>query len=621
MGTLKFLARLHHMGLKLLTRFMRFVFYLFLMLASSKAFSGTTYLPDDCYQIGSSDDLFGFALFANNHMRGNEKTPICGVLTADVNVNDNLSTRNTIPWIPIEEFNGVFDGQGHVIRGLFFDDEKKGNIGFIGSVKNSGRAVIQNLGIENSHFNGKKNIGGIIGLADSSANLSLKNVFFSGSLKGKINVGGLVGYAYRVSHLSIDNSFSTVKGVQLIGMVVKYPFKRNTYYNNEGLINELIFPFPIYVSNSFFCEGKESEIGGVSVTSEDFENGSVVQAMLEYNASDFSVWGQNIGKDKYPIFKANVQNKINESKVSKVYLHDSSKTIVLRRLLKFDFPLPKLHRDKEMFIGWFDKNGNKIDYIKSNEIGDKVLFSKWIRFQEPLLVDGCYQIRNVDELYGFSAIVNGLAGMKKNRNACGVLTADLEINQHIKKSDLMIQNDFYMIDDVNASKMIPWIPMMDFGGSFDGQGHFISGIFIHAYSRGTGFFGSVRNEKRTVIIKNLIIKDSFIHGHNRIGAFVGFIDDFTSLSIEKSCNLSGVYGTPYLGGFVGFIGKSSSLFINDSYSGGEINGEEDYDAFIGGKEGNTKVSVKKSFYADSLFSKYGKKKPQKASMPNCVNQN
>ncbi|MBR2306740.1 MAG: hypothetical protein IKA48_06030 [Fibrobacter sp.] len=591
------------------------------MLVSSNAISETVHSLDDCYKIGTSDELWKFALFANSRVKLNDKTPICGVLTADLNVNENLNAGNVVPWIPIEKFNGVFDGQGHVIRGLVFKDEKKDNVGFIGSVEKNAQVIIQNLGIENSYFEAKKNIGGIVGLVDSSANLTLKNVYYSGTLAGKINVGGLVGSAYRVSHLSIDNSFSTVKGVQLIGTVVRYPFKRNTYYNNEGLINELVFPLPIYVSNSFFCEGKESEIGGISVTSEDFENGFVVQAMLEYNAYELSIWGQNVGIDKHPVFKSGIHGSFERLKTSNVFLNDFSKKIVLRRSHKYDFPLPKLHHNGGVFIGWFDKNGNKIEIIKSNEVGDKVLFSKWIRFQEPLLVDGCYQIRNVDELYGFSAIVNGLAGMKKKRNACGVLTADLEINQHIKKSDLMIQNDFYMIDDVNASKMIPWIPMMDFGGSFDGQGHFISGIFIHAYSRGTGFFGSVRNEKRTVIIKNLIIKDSFIHGHNRIGAFVGFIDDFTSLSIEKSCNLSGVYGTPYLGGFVGFIGKSSSLFINDSYSGGEINGEEDYDAFIGGKEGNTKVSVKKSFYADSLFSKYGEKKPQKASMPNCINQN
>ena len=139
-----------------------------------------------------------------------------------------------------------------------------------------------------------------------------------------------------------------------------------------------------------------------------------------------------------------------------------------------------------------------------------------------------------------------------------------------------------------------------FWRNFDGQGHSISGLFVYAVSRGTGLFGSVRKGDGPVTIKNLTLKDSFIYGHNRIGAFVGFVHDSTELSITNSRNLSGVHGTPYLGGFVGYVGDFAVLKIEDSYSGGEINGEHSYGIFIGDKSDKAIVSVKNSSYADSL---------------------
>ena len=42
--------------------------------------------------------------------------------------------------------------------------------------------------------------------------------------------------------------------------------------------------------------------------------------------------------------------------------------------------------------------------------------------------DGCYLISNVNELYGFAAIVNGSNGNYKKPSSCGKLTADITVN-------------------------------------------------------------------------------------------------------------------------------------------------------------------------------------------------
>ena len=506
--------------------------------------SSSLRLVDGCYQIGSPEALYEFAAVVNKRDSVGDRSPICAELTSNIVVNESpwQNMQNVKVWFPMKNFVGTFDGRGHVIRGLYFDDESQKSSGLFASVAQSAKSVIRNLGVEDSYFNARMNVGGIVGLADSATNLTFDNVYYAGTLyenhrslqDGYLsikNVGGLIGLAYRVSHLSITNSYSTVKGLYLVGNVVRFAYRRDTFYKDEGLIEDLIFPAPIDIVNSFYCEGDSSEYGGYSVTTEQFRDGTVAHALRKYDTSS----------------------------------------------------------------------------VKLNDAEDKVLFAKRIRFKTPRLVEGCYQITSVDELYGFSAIVNGLMGMEKNRGACGVLSADIEINRQIKKEELMDDNDFYMMNEDKCRKLIPWIPMMDFGGTFDGQGHSISGLFVNAVSRGTGLFGSARKVNGPVTIKNITLKNSFIYGHNRIGAFVGFVHDSTELFIKNSRNLSGVHGTPYLGGFVGYVGDSAVLEISDSYSGGEINGERYYDAFVGGKSGKAVVSVKKSFYAGSLVSKYGKK--------------
>lgn len=500
--------------------------------------SSSLRLVDGCYKIGSPEALYEFAAVVNNRDSVGDRTPVCAELNSDIVVNE--SPRQNLPnvkaWTPMKNFVGTFDGRGHVIRGLYFDDESQKSVGLFASVAKSAKSEIRNLGVEDSYFNAKMNVGGIVGEADSAANLFLENVYYDGSLYEKHaslqdenlsrakNVGGLLGVACRVSRLFITNSYSTVKDRYLVGNVVYFNFRPDTFYKGEGLVEELAFPPPVDIVNSFYCGGESLGYGGVSVTPEQFKDGTVARALREYNASA----------------------------------------------------------------------------VKSDSAEDKTLFAKRIHFKKPRLVDGCYQIASADELYGFSAIVNGLVGMEKNRSACGVLIADIEINHQIKKEELMEDNDFYLMYEDKCRMLIPWIPMMDFGGTFDGQGHSILGLFVHAVSRGTGLFGSVRKGDGPVTIRNLTLKDSFIYGHNRIGAFVGFVHDSTELSITNSRNLSGVHGTPYLGGFVGYVGDFAVLKIEDSYSGGEINGEHSYGIFIGGKSDKAIVSVKNSSYADSL---------------------
>lgn len=94
------------------------------------------------------------------------------------------------------------------------------------------------------------------------------------------------------------------------------------------------------------------------------------------------------------------------------------------------------------------------------------------------------------------------------------MTADIVINRSIPLSMGKISGD--------VSKLEQWKPigkgLTPFCGTFDGNGHSISGIFIQKINKDTlGLFGYFSGS-----LTNLTLKDSYIEGGRNVGAFVGF---------------------------------------------------------------------------------------------------
>lgn len=124
----------------------------------------STYL--DWYAITNAAELYGFAELVNN---GENKAN--AVLLNDITVNENVRPGSgAYSWTPIgtlkKPYNGIFDGAGHSISGLYFNDSSKthvGLFGYVGASFSSSKAVIKNLILKNSYFRGIKNIGSIAG--------------------------------------------------------------------------------------------------------------------------------------------------------------------------------------------------------------------------------------------------------------------------------------------------------------------------------------------------------------------------------------------------------------------------------------------------------------------------
>jgi hypothetical protein len=171
-------------------------------------------------------------------------------------------------WDPIgtqaNPFTGSFDGDGHIISGLFINRPAGSRIGLFGYLN---VADFENIGMEGVNITGGGSVGGLIG---DSFNSNITNSYSTGDVIGTNNyIGGLVG---NYSFGNITNSYSTasVSGLTTIGgLVGNYQFGNiiNSYStgsvsgssNVGGLVGS---NFSGSVTNSFY----DSQTSGKSDT-------------------------------------------------------------------------------------------------------------------------------------------------------------------------------------------------------------------------------------------------------------------------------------------------------------------------------------------------------------------
>ena len=104
-----------------------------------------------------------------------------------------------------------------------------------------------------------------------------------------------------------------------------------------------------------------------------------------------------------------------------------------------------------------------------------------------------------------------------------------------------------------------WKPIVGFNGTFDGQGHTISGVMIESTDGSQGLFGVFGKSAK---VRNLVIANSYISGGNNTGAVVGATDGTSedaslieNCHVMESVTITGTEGASY-GGIAGYSGGS-----------------------------------------------------------------
>lgn len=132
----------------------------------------------------------------------------------------------------VREFNGTFDGAGHMVTGLYINCPDAENLGLFGTrtylyegsdsveYQDSGRTVIKNLYIEDCDITGALNVGGIMGGMEITSGLQhggdlyIENCHVTGKITGFDSTGGITGAASAVENCSFTG---TVKAYSAVG--------------------------------------------------------------------------------------------------------------------------------------------------------------------------------------------------------------------------------------------------------------------------------------------------------------------------------------------------------------------------------------------------------------------
>lgn len=253
-------------------------------------------LKDGFYQISNAEELLWFMFDVNSgDVNANAQ------LTQDIVINEDCLKRlaemskvskagtELTTWQPIgtllNAFNGIFDGQGHTISGLYIDDKTQDNVGLFGVTASD--AVIKNLGVTDSYIAGKENVGAICGSNEGV----IVNCYTTATIEGEKSVSGIAG------------------------KVEEKAVVENSYY----LVDEPVADDPSAKTAADFRNGEVAKllsqgavIDGETISGDDFSNVTVLPGVEDLKtpvseiapANNIDIWSfektiyvQNPGKD------------------------------------------------------------------------------------------------------------------------------------------------------------------------------------------------------------------------------------------------------------------------------------------------------------------------------------
>jgi filamentous hemagglutinin family protein len=112
-------------------------------------------------------------------------------------------------------FTGSFDGQGHVIDGLYVNRPSEHDAGLFGYAENVSFA---NVGLSNADITGNYNVGPLAGMARLTS--AINNCYTTGKSTGANSVGGLVGQLANGAIVQNSYAEALVEGLDGVGGLV-----------------------------------------------------------------------------------------------------------------------------------------------------------------------------------------------------------------------------------------------------------------------------------------------------------------------------------------------------------------------------------------------------------------
>jgi hypothetical protein len=161
--------------------------------------------------------------------------------------------------------------------------------------------------------------------------------------------------------------------------------------------------------------------------------------------------------------------------------------------------------------------------------------------------------------------------------------AELNNVRNYPSGKYKLMNDIALTDNGAGYDSSGWLPIGNypnyFTGTFDGNGHKITGLWIDRPSTSdVGLFGDARGG---ATIRNLGVEISSrgVKGDSRVGGIVGYLHGSSITNSYSTGSISGIGIGNYIGGIAGSMVSGSS--ITNSYSTGSVSGSIDVGGIAG----------------------------------------
>ena len=448
-------------------------------------------------------------------------------------------------------FQGVFDGSGHSVKGLYLSDTTNGSQG--GLFNKVSNAVIKNLGIKKSFISVKGRAGGIAGVMNESTVDSCYNASEIRSMSQ--DNGGLVGVAFYNS--TISNSYNT-------GNVIVTTYKRSTG-SNAGIAGE-IFQKSV-IRNCWNSGDIKASVGISGIVG--LGDSSTIENV--YNRGTLTADSIAAGICYYLRYSATIKNAYHAGKIVQKKNMARSGGIVG---LMVERTSPKVRNivsdsyfDSQVIAGTNPPTaaiGTTAGTVTNTSALPTATMTTG-RFaimlgnaykQDDAVNDGYPTFLAEGETYGVKDIFAGGDGSESNPFQIATATQLRNMEYLVNKKNKEYGASHYkLIADISLNENTEnyanwattaptnaWTPMgsdttVSFKGVFDGGNFSISGVYSNA--KFSGLFGVV---DAGAVVKNVTVKESLLKTTNRSGR-VGSIAGYTkNASIENVTNEGNVYG-------------------------------------------------------------------------------
>ena len=479
-----------------------------LCLVPTAVFAEGSTVPADITGTGTADDPYliytaqGLKTFrditngANGHTRNIKAN---ATLMNDIVLNDGTfdengnytkgeSGRDAEMWTPIASYDGTFDGGGYAIRGLYVDPDAP-QIGLFGSIS----GIIRNLTVTGLVCSRQSTeIGGIAGEMYDGSIINCCNACIVVGNGYSSRIGGIVGYQTG-GVISNCYNIGKVKAGKITGGIVGYQIKSvisNCYntgtvtsgeriggiagYQEEGVIGNCYNIGSVKPDYDYF-----KYIGGIA--GENFAS-TVTDCYYLTGTAEKSVGSEN-GEPA----------KRTEAK-PKVAFADGT---VLTLLQNGDANSP-----------W-----EKCGYLNAAEMIVPLLKGQ---------TSDTFPVYTAEDLKLFRDAVNG-----GNANINAKLMNDIVLN------DGTFDADGNYTKGASGKDADMWMPINGYGGTFDGDGHTIQGVYVN-YGGDAGLFSSASG----ATIKGLTIT-GYIKGKDRVGGIVGYMSSGTITGCRNAAVVRG----------------------------------------------------------------------------------